>query len=72
MLQARCQEVFTRYVNTTYPLWPADRADLLLLAFEAGSRTATIAGQIGDCPYSASKESDAFMAWLEGFRCCCE
>jgi hypothetical protein len=72
LLQARGQKVFTHYVNTTYPLCPADQKDLLLLAFEAGSRAAKDAGETGDCPYSASDDPDAFMAWLEGFRCCSE
>jgi hypothetical protein len=42
----------------------------LLSAFKAGTVAAKTGMDMGNCPFSTSKDSSAFLAWLAGFRCC--
>lgn len=71
MLAERCQGVFKAFFLDEGRIPDAQiNEDELIKAFEEGTLAAKARLDIGFCPYSASKESSKFLAWLSGFRCC--
>lgn len=70
LLDARCKEIFTAYIDREYGDSPLDIKEALSLAFEQGAQVAKRRGDASSCPYSAVSDPEPFLAWVEGFNCC--
>lgn len=70
VLERRCAEVFSQYVNREYGGPSLDLQEGLLIAFEQGTEVSRHGGDLSLCPYNAVSDPERFLAWVEGFQCC--
>jgi hypothetical protein len=70
LLDDRCNEIFTEYIDREYGGSPLAIEETLSVAFEQGTYAAKHRGDASSCPYSAVSDPEPFLAWVEGFECC--